>query len=222
MKQCAPNPWEEFTATHTKGERITGKIKSITDFGVFIGLEGDIDGLIHLSDLSWDEAGEEMARQYKKGDELTAVVLSVDPERERISLGVKQAIQDPFSAYAASHPKGSVVTGVVEDIEQKSGVTVRLSEGVEGVLRVADLSRDHSGDLQTALPIGSELEAKITSIDRKTRKISLSVKALEVQMEGQAIQDYASTSGIPTTTLGEKLKEQLSMQESPEEPTEVE
>ena len=222
MKQCVPNPWEEFTSTHTKGERITGKIKSITDFGVFIGLEGDIDGLIHLSDLSWDEPGEEMARQYKKGDELTAVVLSVDPERERISLGVKQALQDPFSAYAASHPKGSVVTGVVEDIEHKSGITLRLSEGVEGVLRVADLSRDHSGDLQTALPIGSELEAKITSIERKTRKISLSVKALEVEIEGQAIQDYASTSGVPTTTLGEKLKEQLSMQESAEEPTELE
>jgi small subunit ribosomal protein S1 len=221
MKQCVPNPWEEFTATHTKGERITGKIKSITDFGVFIGLEGDIDGLIHLSDLSWDEPGEEMARQYKKGDELTAVVLSVDPERERISLGVKQAIQDPFSAYAASNPKGSVVSGVVADIQSKSGITVRLSEGIEGFLRVADLSRDLSGDLETALPIGSELEAKITSIERKTRRITLSVKALEAEMEGQSIQDYAATSSVPTTTLGEKLKAQLSMQESPEEPTEV-
>ena len=172
--------------------------------------------------MSWDEPGEEVARQYKKGDELTAIVLSVDPERERISLGVKQAIQDPFSAYAASHPKGSVVTGVVGDIESKSGITVRLSEGIEGFLRVADLSRDLSGDLETALPIGSELEAKITSIDRKTRRITLSVKALEAENEGKAIQDYASTSGVPTTTLGEKLKEQLSMQESPEEPTEIE
>jgi small subunit ribosomal protein S1 len=222
MKQCVPNPWEEFTATHTKGERITGKIKSITDFGVFIGLEGNIDGLIHLSDLSWDEPGEEMARQYTKGDELTAVVLSVDPDRERISLGVKQAIQDPFSVYAASHPKGSVVTGVVEDIEPKSGITVRLSEGVDGFLRIADLSRDLSGGLETALALGSELEAKITSIERKSRRITLSVKALEVQKEGQAVQDYASTSGAATTTLGEKLKEQLSMQESQEEPTEFE
>jgi small subunit ribosomal protein S1 len=150
MKQCVPNPWEEFAVTHNKGDRITGKIKSITDFGVFIGLEGDIDGLIHLSDLSWDEAGEEVVRQYKKGDELTAIVLAVDPERERISLGVKQAQQDPFSAYVAAHPKGTTVNGVVASIDS-NGVSITLSEGVEGHLRAVEVSRDFSGDARYAL-----------------------------------------------------------------------
>ena len=214
MKQCVANPWDEFSATHTKGERITGQIKSITDFGVFIGLDGNIDGLIHLSDLSWEEPGEEVARQYKKGDELTAILLSVDPERERISLGVKQAIQDPFSAYVAAHPKGSAVKGVVQSVEPKAGVSILLSEGVEGFLRIADFSRELSSeDVASMIPVDSKLDAKIISIDRKSRRITLSVKALEMELEGQAIQDYSATSSPATTTLGEKLKEQLSMQD---------
>tara|TARA_Y100001960_G_scaffold333474_1_gene438811 strand:- start:6549 stop:8252 length:1704 start_codon:yes stop_codon:yes gene_type:complete len=213
MKQCVPNPWEEFASGHSKGERITGSIKSITDFGVFIGLDGNIDGLIHLSDLSWEEPGEEVARQYKKGDELTAVVLSVDPDRERISLGVKQALQDPFTAYVSQNSKGSIVKGEVKLIEAKSGITIQLSDGVDGFIRVADLSREMSGEIENSLPLGSEIEAKITSIERKNRKILLSVKALEIEIEGQAIQDYGSTTTLSTSMLGDKLREKLSMQE---------
>ncbi|MBL09947.1 MAG: 30S ribosomal protein S1 [Acidiferrobacteraceae bacterium] len=213
MKQCVPNPWEEFASGHSKGERITGSIKSITDFGVFIGLDGNIDGLIHLSDLSWEEPGEEVARQYKKGDELTAVVLSVDPDRERISLGVKQALQDPFTAYVSQNSKGSIVKGEVKLIEAKSGITIQLSDGVDGFIRVADLSREISGEIENSLPLGSEIEAKITSIERKNRKILLSVKALEIEIEGQAIQDYGSTTTLSTSMLGDKLREKLSMQE---------
>ena len=212
IKQCVPNPWEEFAVTHDKGDRITGKIKSITDFGVFIGLEGDIDGLIHLSDLSWDEAVDEVVRQHKKGDELTAIVLAVDPERERISLGVKQAQQDPFSAYVSANPKGSTVKGVVSSIDAK-GVSITLSDGVEGHVRAVELSRDFSGEAGSALQVESQIEAKITSIERKNRRITLSVKALETELEGQAIREYAPRDSGATTTLGEKLKEQLSKHE---------
>ena len=201
---------------HNKGDRITGKIKSITDFGVFIGLEGDIDGLVHLSDLSWDEASQEVVRQYKKGDELTAIVLAVDPERERISLGVKQAQQDPFSAYVSANPKGSTVKGVVGSVDAK-GVSIILSDGVEGHLRAIELSRDFSGEARSALQVESEIEAKITSIERKNRRITLSVKALETELEGQVIQEYASRESGATTTLGEKLKEQLSRHEDAED-----
>ena len=198
--------------THNKGDRITGQIKSITDFGVFIGLEGDIDGLIHLSDLSWDDADEEVVRQYKKGDELTAIVLAVDPERERISLGVKQAQQDPFSAYVSANPKGSTVKGVVSSIDAK-GVSITLSDGVEGYVRAVELSRDFSGESGSALQVESQIEAKITSIERKNRRITLSVKALETELEGQAIREYGPRDSGATTTLGEKLKEQLSKHE---------
>tara|TARA_B100000029_G_scaffold515480_1_gene622684 strand:+ start:5834 stop:7537 length:1704 start_codon:yes stop_codon:yes gene_type:complete len=222
MKQCAPNPWEEFASVHSRGEKITGNIKSITDFGVFIGLDGNIDGLIHLSDLSWEEAGEEVARQYKKGDELTAVVLSVDPDRERISLGVKQALQDPFIVYAAEHSKGSIVRGEIKLIEAKSGVTLKLSDGVEGFIRVADLSRETSGEIESSFQVGMEIESKIIGIDRKTRRISLSVKALEIEAEGQAIQDYGSTTTLSTNTFGDKLREKLSMQDENREPDEAE
>ena len=218
MKQCVPNPWEEFAVTHNKGDRITGTIKSITDFGVFIGLEGDIDGLIHLSDLSWDDAGGEVARQYKKGDELTAIVLAVDPERERISLGVKQAQQDTFSAYVAAHPKGSTVKGVVGSIDAQ-GVSITLSDGVEGHLRAVEWSQYFSGDSGSGLQVESEIEAKITSIERKNRRITLSVKALELEteLEGQAIKEYAARESGATTTLGEKLKEQFSRHEDTED-----
>lgn len=212
IKQCTSNPWEEFAATHNRNDRITGQIRSITDFGVFIGLAGGIDGLIHLSDLSWDRSGEDIAREFKKGDEVTAVVLSVDPDRERISLGIKQAEDDPFSAYVSANPKGSVVKGVVGTIDEKGGV-IHLEDGVEGYLRAAELSRDFVGDARNALQQGAEVEARITSIERKSRRITLSVKALEMEIEGKAIEEY---SARPSTTisLGDKLIEELSKRES--------
>lgn len=208
MKQCRPNPWEEFAATHNKNDRVTGKIRSITDFGVFIGLDGGIDGLIHLSDLSWDRPGEEVVREYKKGEEIEAVVLAVDPERERISLGVKQATQDPFTVYVGTHGKGNIVQGDVISVDAK-GAVIQLAEGIEGYLRASELSRERVEDARTLLVEGSTVEAKITSIDRKNRRISLSVKALEVQQESEVIQEYTRKASAGTTTLGDKLKEQL-------------
>ncbi|MDH3379313.1 MAG: 30S ribosomal protein S1 [Gammaproteobacteria bacterium] len=208
MKQCKPNPWDEFAATHDKGDRISGQIKSITDFGVFIGLDGGIDGLIHLSDISWERAGEEVVREYKKGDEVEAVVLAVDPERERISLGLKQATSDPFTAFVQENGKGSIVTGVVETVDPK-GAVITLADSVEGYLRAAELTHDHVEDARSVLKEGDTVEAKITSIERKNRRISLSVKARDVDIEGEAIQEYGRN--VPTgSTLGDKLKEQLS------------
>lgn len=212
IKQCTPNPWEEFAATHNKNDRITGQIRSITDFGVFIGLDGGIDGLIHLSDLSWDRPGEDVTREFKKGDGVTAVVLAVDPDRERISLGIKQAQEDPFGAYVSANPKGSVVKGVVDTIDVK-GAVIRLEEGVEGYLRAADLSRDFVEDARNALQSGAEIEARVTSIERKSRRITLSVKALEMGIEGKAIEEY-TTRPSTTSSLGDKLKEELSKRES--------
>ncbi len=208
MKQCKPNPWDEFAATHNKGDRISGQIKSITDFGVFIGLEGGIDGLIHLSDISWERAGEDVVREYKKGDEVEAVVLAVDPERERISLGLKQATSDPFTAFVQENGKGSIVTGVVETVDAKGAIIV-LTDTVEGYLRAAELTHDHVEDARSFLKEGDTVEAKITSIERKNRRISLSVKARDVDIEGEAIEEYGRN--VPTgSTLGDKLKEQLS------------
>ncbi len=212
IKQCTPNPWEEFAATHNKNDRITGQIRSITDFGVFIGLDGGIDGLIHLSDLSWDRPGEDITREFKKGDEVTAVVLAVDPDRERISLGIKQAQEDPFGAYVSANPKGSVVKGVVDTVDVK-GAVIRLEEGVEGYLRAADLSRNFVEDARNALQSGAEIEARVTSIERKTRRITLSVKALEMEIEGKAIEEYTIKPST-TISLGDKLKEELSKRES--------
>ena len=212
IKQCTPNPWEEFAATHNKNDRITGQIRSITDFGVFIGLDGGIDGLIHLSDLSWDRAGEDITREFKKGDEVTAVVLAVDPDRERISLGIKQAQEDPFGAYVSANPKGSVVKGVVDTIDIK-GAVIRLEEGIEGYLRAADLSRDFVEDARNVLQSGAEIEARVTSIDRKTRRITLSIKALEMEIEGKVIEEYTARPST-TISLGDKLKEELSKRES--------
>lgn len=212
IKQCTPNPWEEFAATHNKNDRITGQIRSITDFGVFIGLDGGIDGLIHLSDLSWDRPGEDITREFKKGDEVTAVVLAVDPDRERISLGIKQAQEDPFGAYVSANPKGSVVKGVVDTVDVK-GAVIRLEEGIEGYLRAADLSRDFVEDARNALQSGAEIEARVTSIERKSRRITLSVKALEMEIEGKAIEEYTTRSST-TISLGDKLKEELSKRES--------
>ncbi len=208
IKQCQPNPWEEFAATHNKGDKIKGTIKSITDFGVFVGLEGGIDGLIHLSDLSWGRTGEEAVRDYKKGEELEAMILAVDPERERISLGVKQLGGDPFSNFVAEHGKGSVVTGKVISLEAK-GATIELAGDVEGYLRASELSRERVEDARSALKEGDTVEAKITTIDRKNRKISLSVKAKDLAEETEAVQEYARKSSSAISSLGQKLREKL-------------
>jgi small subunit ribosomal protein S1 len=208
MKQCQPNPWEDFAANHNKGDRIKGTIKSITDFGVFVGLEGGIDGLIHLSDLSWGRPGEEAVHDFKKGEEVEAIILAVDPERERISLGIKQLEGDPFTNYVAEHGKGSVVKGVVTQVEAK-GATVSLAAEVEGYLRASELSRDRVEDTRSVLKEGDAVEAKITTIDRKNRKISLSVKAKDLAEETEAVQEYARKASSTISSLGEKLREKL-------------
>ncbi len=208
MKQCRPNPWEEFAASHNKGDRVRGTIKSITDFGIFVGLDGGIDGLVHLSDLSWNEPGEEAVRRYKKGEEVEAVVLAVDPERERISLGIKQLAQDPFSQFVAQHPKGSVVRGVVKEVDPKAAI-VELAHGVEGVLRASEISRDRVEDVRSVLKPGDEVEAKFVGVDGKRRMINLSIKAKEVAEEAQVLQDYSRSGEAATTTLGDLLKEQI-------------
>lgn len=208
MKQCQPNPWEQFAAMHNKGDRVSGTIKSITDFGIFIGLEGGIDGLIHLSDVSWTDEGEEAIRKYKKGDELETVVLAVDAERERISLGIKQLEKDPFSSYVAENPKGSVVEGVVQELEAKS-VVVSLADGVEGQLKVSELSMDKKvEDARSVVKEGDKLEVKITAIDRKKRTITVSVRAKESDEESAALREYAPESGSGAK-LGDILKEHL-------------
>jgi small subunit ribosomal protein S1 len=207
IKQCAMNPWDEFAVTHKKGDHVSGKIKSITDFGIFIGLDGGIDGLVHLSDISWDEAGEQALRRYKKGDELETVVLSVDPERERISLGVKQLDKDPFSSFVALHEKGSVVTGTILDVDPK-GATIALADGVEGYLRASEISRDRIEDARAVLKAGEEIEAKFLGVDRKNRTLSLSMKAKDVEEEQAAIKGY-SRDPSTATTLGDLLKEQM-------------
>ena len=212
MKQCTGNPWEEFAATHQRNDKITGEIKSITDFGVFIGLEGGIDGLIHLSDLSWDREGEDAVRDFKKGDQITAVVLSVDPDRERISLGIKQAQDDPFNAFVGAHSKGASVKGTISSVDVR-GAVVELGEGVEGYLRATELSRDYVEDARSVLTVGAEVEAKVTSIDRKTRRITLSIKALEAEIEDKAVQQYSGQVSA-MTSLGDKLKEELDKQDS--------
>jgi len=208
IKQCQANPWDEFAATHNKGDRVSGRIKSITDFGVFIGLDGGIDGLIHLSDLSWNQPGEEAVHKFQKGEEIEAVVLSVDPERERISLGVKQLDTDPFGSFVAEHPKGSKVRGTVREVEPKAA-TVDLAEGVEGILRATELSRDRVEDARSVLSAGDEVEAKFIGVDRKSRTLNLSIKALDDDQEAAAVDDYRRGEGSPNTTLGDLLKEQI-------------
>ena len=185
LKQCIPNPWEEFAKNFSKGDKVSGKIKSITDFGIFIGLDGGIDGLVHLSDISWN-AGEEAVRDYKKGDEISAVVLQVDPERERISLGVKQTEDDPFNNYTTATKKGAIVNGTVVEVDAK-GAKIELAEGVEGYIRVADISRDRVEDATTELSVGDSVEAKFVGVDRKNRTISLSIKAKDQADERQAM-----------------------------------
>ena len=208
IKQCQANPWEEFATNHKKGDHVDGKIKSITDFGIFLGLDGGIDGLVHLSDISWDEAGEQALRRYKKGDELETVVLSVDPERERISLGIKQLDKDPFSSFLATHEKGSVVKGSVNEVDAK-GASVILDDGVEGYLRASEISRDRVEDARAVLKAGEAVEAKFVGVDRKNRTISLSIKAKDADEEAAAIKGYTRDAQTGTATLGDILKEQM-------------
>jgi len=209
MKQCQTNPWESFAATHNKGDKVTGAIKSITDFGIFIGLEGGIDGLVHLSDITWQDIGEEAVRNYRKGEELEAVVLAVDPERERISLGIKQLDQDPFATYMAEHPRGSMVKGTVKEVDAR-GAVIELSEGVEGYLRAADIKEERVEDATRELKVGDEVEAKFISLDRKNRTLSLSIRAKDDAEIAEALKEYKQSSASGgTTSLGDLLKEQL-------------
>jgi len=209
MKQCQSNPWETFAATHNKGDRVTGVIKSITDFGIFIGLDGGIDGLVHLSDISWLTPGEESVRNFSKGEEVEAVVLAVDPERERISLGLKQLDQDPFATFMAENPRGSQVKGVVKEVDAR-GAVVELADGVEGYLRASDIRKERVEDASKVLSVGDEVEAKFISLDRKNRTLALSIRALEDDELAEALEDYHSQNASSgTTSLGELLKEQL-------------
>ena len=209
MKQCQPNPWEEFAENNKKGDHVSGKIKSITDFGVFIGLDGGIDGLVHLSDISWDDGSEDAVRNFKKGEELETVVLSVDPERERISLGIKQLDKDPFSSFLATNSKGSIVKGTVKEVDVK-GAVIALDETVEGYLRASEISRDRVEDARMVLKEGEEIEAKFIGVDRKNRTISLSIKAKDYAEEQAAIKTYSrdAQSGS-ATTLGDLFKQQM-------------
>jgi small subunit ribosomal protein S1 len=211
IKQCKTNPWKEFAENYNRGDKVSGQIKSITDFGIFIGLAGGIDGLVHLSDISWDLPGEEAVRSYQKSQQVDAMVLSIDPERERISLGIKQLAKDPFSAYIADHPKGSIVRGTVREVDAK-GAIIDLGNGVDGQLRASELSRDRVEDARLLLKVGEEVEAKFTNVDRKGRSISLSIKAKDIHEEQEAMQNYRTDS--PTgTSLGDLLKEQISGQD---------
>jgi len=212
IKQCQPNPWEDFAARHNKNDRVTGVIKSITDFGIFIGLDGGIDGLVHLSDLSWNETGEDAVRKYKKGDEIDAIVLGVDAERERISLGIKQLDKDPLSNYLDMHEKGTVVRGIIRSVDAKIAV-VQLSDGVEGTIRASELSRDDVDDARKVLKEGQEIEAMLVGVDRKKRSLTLSVKAKESEEEAAAIQEYSAENEVSgTTRLGDLLKKKLDAQ----------
>ena len=209
IKQCTQNPWDAFAADHAKGDKISGSIKSITDFGIFIGLEGNIDGLVHLSDISWNETGEEAVRNYKKGDEIETVILSIDPERERISLGIKQLEEDAFSLYVSDNDRGSLVTGAVTEVDAK-GATIKLSDEVEGYLKAADISVDRVDDARAVLSVGDTLEAKVVNVDRKSRGLGLSIKAKDMDDEKEAVeslkeQDESSSPG----TIGDLIKAKM-------------
>jgi small subunit ribosomal protein S1 len=209
LKQCQANPWKEFAENFNRGDKVSGQIKSITDFGIFIGLSGNIDGLVHLSDISWDMPGEEAVRNYQKAQQVEAMVLAIDPDRERISLGIKQLAKDPFSAYIAEFPKGTIVKGTVKEVDAR-GAIIDLGNGVEGQLRGSDLARDRVEDARTVLKVGQEIDAKFTGVDRKTRTISLSIKAKEMHEEAEAVQSYRSEQSSTTgTSLGDLLKEQI-------------
>jgi small subunit ribosomal protein S1 len=211
IKHCQENPWNEFATQHDKNDKVSGYIKSITDFGIFVGLDGGIDGLVHLSDISWNIPGEEAVRKYKKGDQIEAVVLAVDPSRERISLGIKQLEKDPFSHFVAEHPKGSLVTGVVSEVDSSKAI-VQLDEGVEGILRVQELSREHIDDARQVLREGVAIEAKFMSVDRKKRVINLSIKAKESEEDETAIQDYSNSQPNMNTTIGDVFPKEEEME----------
>ncbi|MFT7673089.1 MAG: small subunit ribosomal protein S1 [Gammaproteobacteria bacterium] len=210
MKQCKQNPWDEFGTTNNKGDIIGGKIKSITDFGIFIGLDGNIDGLIHLTDLSWNKPGEEAVRDYQKGQDVEAMVLSIDPERERISLGIKQIEKDPFSSFISDKPKGSIVMGTVISVDAKAAI-IDLGDGIEGVLRASEMAKDRVEDARTFLNEGDQIESKITGMDRKGRSVYLSIKAKDTEEEQEALKDYtaSNSSGGETTSFGDLLKEKM-------------
>lgn len=212
IKQCKVNPWDDFATTHNKNDKVVGTIKSITDFGIFVGLDGGIDGLVHLSDISWNVTGEEAVHNYKKGDEIEAVVLAVDPERERISLGIKQLEKDPFSHFVAENVKGCTVKGIVREVDAK-GAVIDLGDGVEGYLRAGELTRERVEDARSVLKEGEELEAKFIGVDRKKRVISLSLKAKESEEEENTIQEYNRSQPSMGTTLGDLIKEQLENKE---------
>ncbi|HEU4775152.1 MAG TPA: 30S ribosomal protein S1 [Lysobacter sp.] len=216
MKQVSSNPWETFAVLHKKGDKVEGQIKSITDFGIFIGLDGGIDGLVHLSDISWNTTGEDVVRNYKKGDTLEAVVLAVDPERERISLGVKQMEQDPFGQYMATNTKGSIVTGTVKEVDAK-GATIELADGIEGYVAARDISKDRVEDASKVLKVGDEIEARFIGMDRKGRTMQLSIKAKDEAEMQEAVSDYnraSADAASGTTKLGALLREQLNSNKS--------
>ncbi len=212
IKQCTSNPWEAFAAMYKKGDKVVGQIKSITDFGIFVGLEGGIDGLVHLSDISWNATGEDIVRNFKKGDEVDAVVLAVDPERERISLGVKQLEQDPFGQYMASHTKGDIVTGTVREVDAR-GATIDLGDGIEGYVRAADIAKERVEDASAVLKVGETIEAKFIGMDRKGRSLQLSIRAKDEAEIAQVMEDYQAASSSGTTKLGALLREQLNKSE---------
>ncbi|NCT66143.1 MAG: 30S ribosomal protein S1 [Rhodanobacteraceae bacterium] len=207
MKQVSANPWEAFAAIHKKGDKVSGTIKSITDFGIFVGLDGGIDGLVHLSDISWQTTGEDLVRNFKKGDEIEAVVLAVDPERERISLGIKQLEQDPFGQFMATHPRGSILTGTVREVDAR-GATIDLGDGVEGYLRANDIAKERIEDATQHLKVGDKVEAKFVGMDRKGRSLQLSIRAKDEDELQSTLEEYQSATG-GTTKLGALLKEQL-------------
>jgi small subunit ribosomal protein S1 len=205
MKQCRTNPWDEFAATHNKGDKISGKIKSITDFGIFIGLDGNIDGLVHMSDISWSDVQEESIREYQKGDEVETVILAVDAERERISLGIKQLQQDPFQNYIAINEKGSMVKGTVKEVDAK-GAVITLAENIEGYLRASEIQRDRVEDATKLLNVGDEVEAKFIGVDKKNKSISLSIKAKDYDDEASVMKEY-SEAAAGTPTMGDLFKQ---------------
>jgi small subunit ribosomal protein S1 len=214
IKQCQSNPWKDFGDNYNRGDKVSGQIKSITDFGIFIGLSGGIDGLVHLSDISWDIPGEEAVRNYQKGQQVEAMVLSIDPERERISLGIKQLAKDPFSTWIAEHPKGTIVKGTVREVDAK-GAIIDLGGGVEGHLRASELSRDRVEDARTVLKVDQEVEARFTNVDRKSRTIALSIKAKEIHEEAEVVSNYRSGESSSTgTSLGDLLKEHIGSQDN--------
>ncbi len=208
MKQCKANPWDEFAAIHKKGDRLSGTIKSITDFGVFIGLDGGIDGLVHLSDISWQVGGDEAIRNYKRGDQVESVILGIDSERERISLGIKQLEQDPFQNYIASLDKGALVKGVIKEVVPR-GAIVNLEENVDGFIRASEIQKDRVEDARTLLKEGEEVEAKFVGVDKKNKMINLSIKAKHHEEESTALKDYSSQAVVGKATLGDIFKEHM-------------